>query len=148
GGLPIQTNLAASSALVVQIQEGSPADVIAPADRPTMQKLVDAQLVEEPQLFARNRLVIAVHKGNPKKVAKLADLSRSSLLVVLAAPDVPAGRYARQMLAAAGVTVAPRSLEENVKAVLTKVALGEADAGIVYASDVHAAADKVEAIEV
>jgi molybdate transport system substrate-binding protein len=147
-GAPIQTNLAASSALVVQIQEGAPADVIATADQQTMQKLVDAKLVETPSLFARNRLVVAVEQGNPKRVTKLADLARSDLIVVLAAPEVPAGRYARQLLDAAGVTVAPRSLEENVKAVLTKVSLGEADAGVVYASDVRAAAGQVEAIAV
>lgn len=139
--------LAASSALVVQIQEGAPADVIATADRTTMQRLIDAALVEPPSPFARNRLVIAVEKGNPKDVTKLADLARPDLLVVLAAPEVPAGRYAQELLRHAGVVVAPRSLEENVKAVLTKVALGEADAGIVYASDVRAAADRVAAIE-
>lgn len=147
-GQPLQLQLAASSALVVQIQEGAPADVIATADPPTMQRLVDAKQVETPSLFARNRLVIAVEKGNPKGVTKLADLARADLLVVLAAPEVPAGRYAKELLGHAGVAVAPRSLEENVKAVLTKVALGEADAGIVYASDVRAAGDRVAAIEV
>jgi len=147
-GPPLQLQLGASSALVVQIQEGAPADVIATADQPTMQRLVDAALVETPQRFATNRLVIAVEKGNPKHVAKLADLARADLVVVLAAPEVPAGRYARQLLDAARVTVAPRSLEENVKAVANKVALGEADAGIVYASDAQALADRVEAVEV
>ena len=147
-GPPLQLQLAASSTLAVQILEGAPADVIATADQPTMQRLVDAARVEAPQCFARNRLVIAVEHGNPKQVARLADLAREDLLVVLAAPEVPAGRYARQMLDGAGVRVAPRSLEESVKAVLNKVVLGEADAGIVYASDVRSAGDRVQAIAV
>lgn len=141
-------HFAASSLLVVQIQEGAPADVIATADEATMQRLVTSGHVENPRRFATGRLVVAVEPGNPKQVRGLADLARADLLVVLAAPEVPAGRYAREMLAAAKVEVAPRSLEENVRAVLSKVALGEADAGIVYASDVQAAGGRVEAIEV
>jgi molybdate transport system substrate-binding protein len=145
---PLVYNFAASSLLVVQIQEGASADVIATADAPTMQRLVGSGHVEAPLQFASNRLVIAVEPGNPKQIAGLADLARDDRIVVLAAPEVPAGRYARELLDGAGVKVAPRSLEENVKAVLTKVRLGEADAGIVYASDARTAAGGVEAIEV
>jgi molybdate transport system substrate-binding protein len=145
---PLAFQFAASSALALQIEEGAPADVLATADEVTMKRVADKGLVGKPALFARNRLVIAVEKGNPKHVANLADLARPDLVVVLAAPEVPAGRYARQLLDGAHVAVAPRSLEENVKAVLTKVSLGEADAGIVYVTDVRAAAGKVEAVAV
>ncbi len=145
---PLEFQFAGSSTLATQLEEGAIADVLATADEPTMQRVVDKGLAAKPALFAHNRLVIAVEKGNPKQVAKLADLARTDLVVVLAAPEVPAGRYARQMLDAAHVTVAPRSLEENVKAVVTKVALGEADVGVVYVTDVRAAADKVEAVAV
>jgi molybdate transport system substrate-binding protein len=145
---PLELQFAGSSTLATQLEEGAVADVLATADEPTMQRVADKGLVAKPALFARNRLVIAIEKGNPKHVAKLADLARPDLVVVLAAPEVPAGRYARRMLDAAHVTVAARSLEENVKAVLTKVALGEADAGVVYVTDVRAAADEVEAVAV
>lgn len=147
-GPKLAYNFAASSLLVVQIQEGAPADVVATADESTMQRLVASGHVEKAQRFASNRLVIAVEPGNPKQIRTLADLGRKDLIVVLAAPEVPAGRYAREMLGAANVTVAPRSLEENVRAVLSKVALGEADAGIVYASDVLASKGRVEGVEV
>jgi molybdate transport system substrate-binding protein len=146
--VPLAFQFAASSTLAVQIEEGAPADVVATADEPTMQRLAKGGHVEAPQLFARNRLVIAVEPGNPKGVRGLADLARADLIVVLAAPEVPAGRYARALLDAAGVAAQPRSLEENVRAVLNKVVLGEADAGIVYASDARAAGDRVTAIDV
>lgn len=147
-GPKLAYHFAGSSLLVVQIQEGAPADVIATADEPTLQRLVASNHVEKPLRFASNRLVIAVEPGNPKRIRALSDLASKDLIVVLAAPEVPAGRYARAMLDAARVTVAPRSLEENVKAVLSKVALGEADAGIVYASDALTSKGRVEAIEV
>jgi molybdate transport system substrate-binding protein len=146
--VPLAFQFAASSTLAVQIEEGAPADAVATADEPTMQRLEKGGHVEAPQLFARNRLVIAVELGNPKGVRVLSDLARADLIVVLAAPEVPAGRYARELLAGAGVAVQPRSLEENVKAVLNKVVLGEADAGIVYASDARAAGDRIAAVEV
>jgi molybdate transport system substrate-binding protein len=132
-------SFAGSSALVAQIEQGSPADVIATADQASMSRLVESGHVVHPQVFAANRLTIVVEAGNPKRVRALADLARPELIVVLAAEQVPVGRYAREALARARVTVAPRSLEENVKAVVAKIALGEADAGIVYATDVRAA---------
>ena len=141
-------SFAASSALATQLEQGAPADVIATADEVTMKKLVDAGLVDAPRTFAKNRLAIAVEPGNPKSVRGLADLAKPDLLVVLAAEQVPVGRYARQVLAAAEVDVTPRSLEPDVGSVLTKVQLGEADAGIVYATDVKAAVGKVDGVEI
>ncbi|HTO71066.1 MAG TPA: molybdate ABC transporter substrate-binding protein [Myxococcota bacterium] len=136
----------ASSLLVTQLQQGAPADVIATADETTLAKAGD--LIGAPRTFARNRLAIAVEKGNPKTVQGLADLARPGLAVVLAAEQVPVGKYGKEALAKAGVTVTPRSLEPDVKAVLNKVALGEADAGIVYATDVTAAQGKVDGVEI
>jgi molybdate transport system substrate-binding protein len=141
-------NFAGSQALATQIQQGAPADVFASADPKNMQKLVDAGLVETPKVFARNSLEIVVAAGNPKHVAGLADLARTDLIVVLADASVPAGNYAEQALAKAGVTVKPKSLELDVKATLAKVTSGEADAAIVYATDVQAAGAKVTGVAI
>src|SRR6266496_4294971 len=105
-------------------------------------------LVGTPQNFASNLLQIIVANGNPKGIKGLSDLSNHDLKVVLAAPDVPAGKYAGRALDAQHVTVKPVSLEDNVKAVVTKVSLGEADAGIVYVTDVTAGGDKVEGVDI
>lgn len=125
-----------SSTLATQLVEGAPADVFASADEANMQRLVDTNLAIGPELFATNTLVIAMPKGNPGGVEDLSDLGDDSVTVVLCAPEVPCGAAAQQLLANAGVTVAPASLEQNVTAVLTKVAANEADAGLVYATDV------------
>jgi molybdate transport system substrate-binding protein len=140
--------LAGSSTLVTQIEQGAPADVIATADRPTIQRLLDARRIDEPHRFARGELVIAVEPGNPKGVRGLADLARDDCLLLLAAPEVPAGRLAREALAAAGVAARPRSLEPSVRGVVGKLLLGEADAGIVYRSDVVAAGGRLEAVPI
>ncbi len=137
-----------SQQLVTQLLQGAPADVVATADAPSMERLVDASLVDPPVTFARTTLVIAVRPGNPSGVTGLADLARPSLNVVLADPSVPAGRYTRQVLDDASVRVQPRSLELDVKAALAKVTAGEADAALVYASDAVAAGDTVETVEV
>ncbi len=139
-------NFAGSQALATQIQQGAPADVFASADTTNMGKVTD--LVATPQNFASNLLQIIVVKGNPKGINGLSDLANPDLKVVLAAPDVPAGKYAQQALDKAGVTVKPVSQEDNVKAVVTKVSLGEADAGIVYVTDVTAGGDKVEGVDI
>jgi molybdate transport system substrate-binding protein len=107
-----------------------------------------ASLVDTPRSFASNQLQIVVAKGNPKGVRSLSDLSNGDLEVVLAAPEVPAGRYAQQALDAQHISVKPVSLEDNVKAVVTKVSLGEADAGIVYATDVAAGGDQIEGVDI
>ena len=146
GGTKVTFDFAGSQALATQIRQGAPADVFASADTTNMDKAKD--LVATPQNFASNRLRIVVEKGNPKGVEGLADLARGDLKVVLAAPDVPAGKYAQQILDKAGVTVKPVSQEDNVKAVVGKVSLGEADAGIVYATDVAAGGDKVAGVDI
>jgi molybdate transport system substrate-binding protein len=146
GGDKVAFNFAGSQALATQIRQGAPADVFASADLPNMDKVKD--LVGTPQNFASNRLAIVVEKGNPKGVKALDDLAGPGLKVVLAAEEVPAGRYAKQVLDQAGVSVAPVSQEDNVKAVVTKVSLGEADAGIVYVTDVTAGGDKVEGVAI
>jgi molybdate transport system substrate-binding protein len=138
-----------SSTLVAQIRQGAIGDVFASADQPNMQKLVDAGLVAgSPSIVAHNRLAIVVASGNPKHIIGLSDLARSGLVVVLCAPVVPCGRYATQALQKAGVTVRPASQETDVKAVVSKVALGEADAGIVYVTDVKAAGAPVQGVEI
>jgi molybdate transport system substrate-binding protein len=146
GGTKVTFNFAGSQALATQIQQGAPADVFASADIPNMDKVKD--LVGTPQNFASNLLQVVVEKGNPKGVRTLENLADPDLKVVLAAPDVPAGKYAQQALEKAGVTVKPVSQEDNVKAVVTKVSLGEADAGIVYVTDVTAGGDKVEGVDI
>jgi len=146
GGTKVTFNFAGSQALATQIQQAAPADVFASADIPNMEKVKD--LVGTPQSFASNLLAIVVEKGNPRDVKGLEDLASSDLKVVLAAEEVPAGKYAKQVLDQAGVSVTPVSQEDNVKAVVTKVSLGEADAGIVYVTDVAAGGDKVEEVDI
>ncbi|NYF29497.1 MULTISPECIES: molybdate ABC transporter substrate-binding protein [unclassified Microbacterium] len=130
-----------SSTLVTQILEGAPADVFASADEANMDKAAD--VTADPTLFASNTLVIAVPSGNPGGVETLADLA--DVTTVLCAPEVPCGAASAKLLAAADVTVDASSLEQNVTAVLTKVAASEADAGLVYATDVIGRSD-VEAV--
>ena len=146
GGTRVTFNFAGSQALATQIRQGAPADVFASADTANMDKVKD--LVATPQSFASNLLQIVVEQGNPKGVTGLGDLARGDLKVVLAAEEVPAGKYAKQVLDKAGVAVRPVSQEDNVKAVVTKVSLGEADAGIVYVTDVTAGGGKVEGVDI
>lgn len=145
-GTKVTLNFAGSQALATQIQQAAPADVFASADITNMDKVKD--LVGPPQIFASNQLQIVVEKGNPKGVKGLDDLANPDLKVVLAAPDVPVGKYSQQALEKAGVTVKPVSQEQDVKAVVSKVSLGEADAGIVYTTDVTAGGDKVEGVDI
>ena len=142
-------NFGSSSTLATQITNGAPADVFASADEANMQKIVDADLAEgTPIVFSTNRLEIAVASGNPKKIASLTDLARPGVVLVLAAPTVPAGKYALEALMKAGVTAKPASQEVDVRAVLNKVTLGEADAGIVYVTDVKSAGAKVTGVDI
>ncbi len=132
-----------SSTLATQIVEGAPVDVFASADEKNMAVVTDAGLGQDPVIFATNTLVIAVPSGNPGKVQSLADLAGAT--TVLCAPQVPCGAASATLLENQGVSVKAASQEQNVTAVLQKVIAGEADAGLVYATDV-AGQDKVESI--
>lgn len=147
--LQIDCNYAGSQLLTLQIQQGAAADVFASADERWMARLRDSGFVEgEPRVFARNRLVVIVPSGDPAGIASLQDLGRDGVKLVLAADAVPAGRYAREAINklarqpgflpgfAQQVLRNVVSNEDNVKAVVAKVQLGEADAGVVYLSDV------------
>ena len=145
----VVVNNAGSQTLASQILEGAQADVFASADTVQMDAVGDAgELAGEPVVFAENRLAIAVEPGNPLGIGGLADLADPQLVVVLAAEEVPAGRYARQVLDAVGVEVAPASLEQSVRAALSKVELGEADAAIVFASDLVASAGRADDVPI
>ena len=147
GGTSIAYNFASSSVLATQISEGAPADVFASADRAQMDRVLAAGYASVSVIFATNELV-AVVSANNSPVHTFADLARAGVRVVIAAEDVPAGRYAREVFQKASGPggIAPgfgaavlrnvRSQELNVRAVRARVELGEADAGIVYLSDV------------
>ena len=136
GAPRVELHFAGSPQLVLQLREGAAADVFASADVPNMDKVVaSGATVVPPVEFARNQLAIVVRAGNPQQVRGLADLARTDLKVALCAPEVPAGKYARQALAAAQLTVTSVSDEPSVKAVVSKVQLGELDAGVVYTTD-------------
>ncbi|SDN76558.1 molybdate transport system substrate-binding protein [Klenkia soli] len=146
--LTITFNFAGSSALATQITQGAPADVFASANQKQMTVVTDAGLdADDPTVFTENVLEIAVPPGNPGGITGLADFGDADKTLAICAPDVPCGAAAETVFAAAGITAQPDTLEEDVRAALTKVELGEVDAALVYASDVQAAGDGVEGIE-
>ena len=145
--LEVRFTFAGSSALATQITQGAPADVFASANEDQMTVVTDADRADgEPAVFASNALEIAVPAGNPADVTGLADFAREELALAVCAPEVPCGAAAEDVFAAADVTARPDTLEEDVRAALTKVELGEVDAALVYATDVEAAGDSVEGI--
>jgi molybdate transport system substrate-binding protein len=160
--LTITYNLGGSQALVTQLTEGAAADVFASANAAQMTEAAEAGLIAgEPQTFVRNRLAIVTPGDNPAGIAAPADLGNEGIRLVLAQPEVPAGRYAREAVCLMGADAATYgedfvgpvaanvvSEEEDVRTVLAKVQLGEADAGIVYVSDAAAAGDAVEVIPI
>lgn len=159
-GTKVTFSFAASSLLRTQIEQGAPADVFASADMAQMEPLVKSGKVRAVAAFARNRLVVVTPAANPGRIRRLQDLARPGLRLVITAEQVPIGRYTRAALArmsgAGGlgsdfqqkVLANVLSQEANVRALLTKVELGEADAAIVYASDAVAAGPKVRAIAI
>lgn len=146
-GVTVTLSFGGSSGLATQLVQGAPADVFASANTQTMEQVVDEGLVLGAQNFATNTLEIAVPAGNPGDVAALADFARPELIVALCAPEVPCGAAAVSVLDEAGVAASVDTYEQDVKAVLTKVVLGEVDAGLVYSTDVLAAGEAVEGIE-
>ncbi|MGY1731344.1 molybdate ABC transporter substrate-binding protein [Geodermatophilus sp. SYSU D01045] len=147
GGLTVQFNFAGSSALATQLTQGAPADVFASANGTQMSVVTDAGLADgDPTVFTANVLQIAVPAGNPAGVTGLADFAREDLTIAVCAPEVPCGAAAEDVFAAAGVTPRPDTQEEDVRAALTKVELGEVDAALVYATDVVAAGDAVDGL--
>ena len=148
-GTTVALNFAGSSDLATQLTEGAPADVFASADEKNMTKATDAGLgVGEPVDFATNVLEIAVAPGNPDGIDGLADLDDPDVATVVCAPAVPCGSATAAVAAAAGVALSPVSEESSVTDVLGKVVSGEADAGIVYVTDVLAAGDTVEGVAI
>jgi molybdate transport system substrate-binding protein len=146
-GTKVTFNFGSSATLAQQITQGAPADVFAAASPATMKAVTDASLASAPATFVRNKLEIAVPAGNPAKVDELKDLTDPEVKVALCAEQVPCGAAAITALDAAGLKVTPVTLEQDVKATLTKVELDEVDAALVYKTDVLAAGDKVKGID-
>lgn len=147
-GSKVSFNFAGSSALAQQINRGAPADVFAAAAPSNMKQVTDTgAITAAPATFAKNTLQIAVPKGNPGRITGLPDFAQADRKIALCAEQVPCGAAARKVFEVAKVTPAPDTLEQDVKAVLTKVSLGEVDAALVYRTDVLAAGDRVEGIE-
>jgi molybdate transport system substrate-binding protein len=146
-GVSVKTTFNGSSVLVTQLEAGAPADVFASADTKNMTKLQKAGLVAgSPVDFATNTLEIAVPLGNPKRIASFRDLAKAGVKTVVCAATVPCGAAALKIERAAGVTLEPVSEETAVTGVLSKVATGQADAGLVYVTDVKGAAGKVDGV--
>ncbi|MFI1755576.1 molybdate ABC transporter substrate-binding protein [Streptomyces sp. NPDC020571] len=147
-GTGVTFNFAGSDTLAASITGGAPADVFASASPKTMATVTDAGAAAgTPATFVRNQLEIATLPGNPQHISSLDDLTESGLKVVLCDKTVPCGAAARQALDAAGLELAPVSYEQDVKAALTKVELKEADAAVVYKTDVKAAGGKVTGVD-
>lgn len=147
-GTTVQLQFAGSADLLTQLEGGAPADVLATADTPTMDKAVAAALIDgEPTTFATNQLVIAVEPGNPLGIAGLPDLTAPDVLLVVCAPQVPCGAATERATQAAGLTLSPVAETSSVTDVMTAVTSGEADAGLVYVTDVAASGGAAQAVE-
>jgi molybdate transport system substrate-binding protein len=146
-GVDVKLNFAGSSDLAQQVVNGAPADVFAAASDATMKTVTDAGLAAgPPKVFASNVLQIATAPGNPKGIASFADLAKPELKVVVCAPQVPCGAAEQKIEKATGVDITPVSEEADVKSTLGKVSSGDADAGLVYVTDVDAAGGSVEGV--
>lgn len=146
-GTEVKFSFGGSSGLLAQLTQGAPADVFATADTPTMDKARRAGLITDAAPFATNTLTIATAPGNPKAITGLRDLTRAGTSVVVCAAPVPCGTSTATVTRAAGVTLAPVSEEDSVSSVLAKVRHGQADAGLVYRTDVRGAAGSVGSVD-
>ena len=148
-GVTVKFNYAGSSSLATQLKQGAPADLFASANTQNMNLVTDDSLAKgQPKTFARNKLEIMVAPGNPQHIKSVSDLANKSVKVAVCAPAVPCGSYSEQIFKKAGVTVHPVSEETSVSGVVTKVSLGEADAGVVYVTDVKEAGSKVSGVTI
>jgi molybdate transport system substrate-binding protein len=147
-GTKVTFSFGGSDTLAASITGGAPADVFAAASPKTMAIVTDAKdAVGTPTTFVRNQLEIATLPGNPDKISSLKDLTKSGLKVVLCDKTVPCGAAAQTALTASKLKLTPVSYEQDVKSALTKVELKEADAAVVYKTDVKAAGGKVDGVE-
>lgn len=147
-GVTVELQFDSSSVLAEQIIQGSPVDVLATADEKTMKTVTDADLAAgDPQLFATNSLVIVTPPDNPGRIASIDDLGKDGVSYAACVPEAPCGNASAKLLGLSGVKAAAKTEEQNVKGVLTKVTLGEVDAGLVYKSDAQSAGDKVKTID-
>jgi molybdate transport system substrate-binding protein len=148
-GVTVKFNYAGSSSLATQISQDAPADLFASADKKNMNTVSGDHLISgSPEVFVRNKLEMMVGAGNPEHIKSVADLSHKSVKVAVCAPAVPCGNYSREVFQKADVTVHPVSEETSVSGVVTKVTLGEADAGIVYVTDVKAGGKKISGVPI
>lgn len=147
-GTSVKFNFGGSPQLVEQLANGAPTDVLATASPATMQKAVDADLVQTPFDFATNSMAIALPPDNPANVTGLADLAKPGVKTAVCAPEVPCGAAARALFEKNAVAVHPNTLELDVKSVAAKVTSGEVDAGIVYVTDVKAAGSKMSSVSI
>jgi molybdate transport system substrate-binding protein len=147
-GVKVEFDFGPSSGLATQITQGAPADVFASASTKNMGQVVTAGQAASPKTFARNVMEIAVPPKNPANVTALSDLAKPAVKVALCQSAVPCGVAAKKVFINAKLTVTPVTQEIDVKAVLTKVTLGEVDAGVVYVTDVRAAGSKVKGIKI
>jgi molybdate transport system substrate-binding protein len=147
-GTTVTFNFGPSSGLATQITQGAPADVFASASAKNMDQVVTAKAAGTSTTFVKNVMEIAVPPDNPAKVTQLNDLAKPSVKVALCQEQVPCGTVARQVFTNAGITVKPVTEEVDVKATLSKVELGEVDAGVVYVTDVTSAGDKVKGVQI
>jgi molybdate transport system substrate-binding protein len=145
-GVDVKLSYGGSSDLAQQIVNGAPADVFAAASDATMKTVTDAGDAASPTIFATNVLQIAVAPGNPKGIAAFADLTKPGTTVVVCAPQVPCGAAATKIEQSTGTDIKPVSEEPDVKSVLGKVSTGNADAGLVYVTDVNASKGQVQGV--
>ncbi len=148
-GVHVKFNYNGSSTLATQIGQAAPADVFASANTENMDKVTSDNLAKgTPEIFAKNKLEIMVGKGNPKNIKTVDSLDNKDVKVAVCAPAVPCGAYSKDIFSKAGITVHPVTQETSVSGVVTKVSLGEADADIVYVTDVKAGGDQISGVPI